>query len=287
MMNVFREMCRDEFESFNIYKYLSKAPFIPEKTREVLRRASRDEYSHYLFWRKISGECSSRFLSLKAFLYLVLLYLFGLTIVLKMLESKEKHASRSYGEIASTRLDITSEIQRIIDEENRHEEEFISSIREDRIKYIGSITLGISDALVELTGVYTGALGAFYSTISAGLMGLLTGIAASISMGIAAYNQARHEPGKSPVLSALYTMTAYIAVSILLAIPYFVIQSIYTAFITMIIVALLVIAYLNVYISILQGKPYAREFALSTILLLGVSLLLFYIGSLARGFLGL
>ena|GEM_PF-3678131 len=41
------------------------------------------------------------------------------------------------------------------------------SVSESRVKYFGSIALRISDALVELMGIYAGSLGAFASTLVA------------------------------------------------------------------------------------------------------------------------
>ncbi|MEM4717395.1 MAG: hypothetical protein QXE81_01375 [Desulfurococcaceae archaeon] len=286
-MDIFKKICRDEYESHNVYKLLSKGPFIPKRTRELLNKASRDEYNHYLLWRRISGECSSSLLKLKAVLYLIMLYVFGLTVVLKKIELMETNASKVYRELSNSKAHIARELERLVEEEERHEAEFISSINERRVMYIGSITLGVSDALIELTGVYTGALGVFNSTLSAGLMGLLTGIAASLSMGVASFNQAKQEASRNPFLSALYTMVSYLVVTFLLALPYLVIPSIYYAFIAMIFIALLIIAYLNVYIAILQEKSFKREFIVSSSLMLGISILLYYIGTTARSFLGL
>lgn len=286
-MDVFKKICRDEYESYNVYRFLSKGPFIPKRMRELLSLASRDEYDHYLFWRKISGECSSNLLRLKALFYLVMLYLFGLTIVLKIIESKETHALIVYKDLSISEVEFSKELERLIEEEDKHESEFASSIDERRVKYLSSITLGISDALVELTGVYTGALGMFNNTLSAGLMGLLTGIAASLSMGVASFNQARQEPGRDPILSATYTMGAYLVVAFLLALPYIVIQTAHYAFTVMIIVTLLIIGYLNVYVAVLQAKSFKREFLVSSFLMLGVSLLLYYLGRTARSLLGI
>lgn len=281
-MSVFKDMCRDEYESYHIYRVLSRAPFVGKGIKAVLVKASSDEYGHYLFWKSVSGDCGSSLVLLKAFIYLIMLYMFGLTIVLRIVESKETYAIKDYKALAETRKDFAEQLNKIILDEERHESEFMSSIDEKRIKYIGSITLGISDALIELTGVYTGALGVFNNTLSAGIMGILTGVAASLSMGAASYNQARQEGRVNPALSAVYTMAAYIVVTLLLALPYLLLPSIEQAFVAMFALCLGIIAYLSAYIAILQERRFIREFLESAGLMLSVSLFLYFLGSLIR-----
>jgi VIT1/CCC1 family predicted Fe2+/Mn2+ transporter len=61
------------------------------------------------------------------------------------------------------------------------------------VRYLGSITLGISDSLIELTGIYAGSLGVFSNNLVAGLTGLIAGLSASISMAIASYIRVRNQ----------------------------------------------------------------------------------------------
>ncbi|MEM0505669.1 MAG: ferritin family protein [Thermosphaera sp.] len=281
------EACVDEYESHLIYQALSRAPLIGGKTRSVLARASAEEHSHYLFWRSIVGECRSRLSGVKTLVYLVLLLAFGLTVVMKIIESKEKDASSLYRRISEERPDLRDMVAKMIEQEERHEEEFIQSIGENRVKYIGSITLGLSDALIELTGVYTGALGVLNDTLTAGLMGGLAGLTASISMGVASFNQARQEGRLNPLASALYTLVAYLAVTIALAAPYFILKDISMAFSTMLLVSIGITAYLSVYTAVLHGKSFAKEFALTLTLVLGIAFLLYFLGSLARSLFGI
>jgi VIT1/CCC1 family predicted Fe2+/Mn2+ transporter len=283
---IVREICRDEYFSHYLYKSLAKKLFISSSMRSALEKAAEDEYRHYLFWKGVAGECSSTLLKLKALFYTALFYLFGLTVLLKYLESKEKVATEVYRELTKKRPDIEDVIERIAIDEERHERAFLLGLDEGRVRYIGSITLGISDALVELTGIYTGSLGAFESTLSAGLAGFLAGIAASISMGIASYAQAKNEGRARPGLAALYTFLAYIAVALLLALPYFIISSLLAAFIVMLILAVTVVAYMAFYVAVLQNRSYLREFIEATLLIFGVSILLYTIGSVLGNVLG-
>lgn len=284
--DILHEVCRDEYKAYTLYKALARSVG-GKKYRYVLEKAAEDEWNHYVFWRNIVGECTTRLTKLKMFLYTVILYLFGLTVTLKVIESKEVDASETYRKLSEHRPDLRDSLNKIIEDEERHEADFASNIDEGRVKYLGSITLGISDALIELTGIYTGSLGAFENTISAGLTGFLAGVAASISMGIASYSQAKHDTYRNPRLSALYTSTAYILVVVLLALPYFLMNSMLFAFTTMISVAVAVVAYMTFYTAVLHNKNYMREFVETVSMILGVSFLLYILGSILSKLIGL
>ncbi|MCX8199332.1 MAG: rubrerythrin family protein [Sulfolobales archaeon] len=274
-----RKFCKDEYEAYGMYTFLAKNPLVTMKVKRALDKAALDEYRHYVFWRNIAGECSSTPSTIKGFLLSLLLPLFGVTVIIKFIESMEKSGLELYREISLVKPELKEEVEKIIKEEEEHEASFISGLDEGRVKYLGSIMLGISDALVELTGIYSGALGVFANTLSAGLTGLLAGISAAISMAIASYAQAKHEVGKAPKIAALYTGIAYLLVVLLLALPYFLANAITSAFAAMIVVALLVIAYMSFYSSVLFKKNYLREFIETSGLMLGVSTLLFMLGN--------
>jgi len=279
VMKIIRGACEDEYFSHHVYRYLAKSPFVSRKLKEIIEKAAEDELKHYIFWKNIVGECASKVSILKVLLSTVIFYLFGLTVTLKFIESKESNATQLYKSLVESKPELRDEINRIIEDEEKHEKEFALSVDEGRVKYIGSITLGISDALVELTGIYTGSLGAFENTLNAGLTGLLAGVAASISMGIASYAQTKHEGRLNPRLSAFYTFTAYLAVVIVLALPYFLISSLTIAFSVMLVLALVVVAYITFYASVLHNRNYFREFTETALLIFGVSILLYILGS--------
>ncbi|MEM2235358.1 MAG: rubrerythrin family protein [Desulfurococcaceae archaeon] len=274
-----REFCRDEYEAYNMYTLLAKNPLVSARIRSTIGKAALDEHRHYVFWRSIVGECSSTPSTIKRLLLSLLLPLFGVTVTIKFIESMEKNALESYEKISSMRPELKEEVEKIIKEEEEHEASFILGLDEGRVKYLGSIMLGISDAIIELTGIYSGALGVFVNTLSAGLTGLLAGVSAAISMTIASYAQAKHEVGKAPKTAALYTGIAYLLVVLLLALPYFLINVITSAFAAMIVAALLVIAYMSFYSSVLFKRSYLKEFIETSGLMLGVSILLFVLGN--------
>lgn len=68
------------------------------------------------------------------------------------MENTEEAIRNIYEELAG----FKKKFAWIIDEEKKHEKEVVGLINGDLLKYMGSIVLGSSDALVELTGTLAG-----------------------------------------------------------------------------------------------------------------------------------
>ncbi|MEM0360961.1 MAG: ferritin family protein [Sulfolobales archaeon] len=278
--DILKKMCRDEFEAYHIYKFLGNHLRAGEDVRNLFKRASEDEWGHYQILSEIVGKCESSVSKFKVLVFALISLVFGTTVTLKLVESLERKAKKSYSELVGARGELSKRILKLVNDEERHELDMISNLNESRVKYLSSIALGVSDALVELTGIYAGALGVLTSTSSTGLIGVLAGISAALSMSVASYTQAKQEVGKSPRLAALFTGLSYSLVVIALALPYFLTASKVIAFSLMLIIALTLIAYMSFYSSVLHGRKYLKEFAENSLLLLGVAFLLYFLGNL-------
>lgn len=278
LREVAAEICRDEYRAYTVYKSLSSSRMLPEKAREAFRRFSEEEYRHYLYWRGIAGECVSPVSKLSKALYILLLLLFGATVTLKVLERGERDSRARYAELRRAGLP-EKELGDIEREEEEHESLLINSIDEGRVRYLSSIALGVSDALIELTGIYMGSLGLFAAASSVGLVGLIAGISASISMGAASYSQAKHAGTAKPFISALYTMGAYLLVALSLALPYFALPSLAHSFALMMLIAIAIISYMSFYASVLHDRSFVRELAENLGLIIGVGVALYFLGS--------
>jgi VIT1/CCC1 family predicted Fe2+/Mn2+ transporter len=278
--NTQEHFCSEEYIAHKIYSTLARNPLLPRSYRDIFKKTSREEYEHYLFWKQHSKNCVVKNLWIKTLLYNVLALLFGVTFVLKLLERSESKAISEYSNIGESARIPLSDLKTIIEEELIHENTFMSSISESRVKYLGSIALGISDALVELTGIYAGSLGAFANPLVSGLTGLLAGLSASISMTIASYMQAKSSHLEKPQIAALFTGLAYVTVTLLLSLPYFLLTSLLGAFTSMILIAVAISIYMAIYTAVLGEKSFKREIIETTGLLLGVSALLYIIGRL-------
>ena len=68
------------------------------------------------------------------------------------MEKTEQNAAQEYRDLG---------YDDIAEEEDEHEKELLSLLEEDALNYLSSIILGLSDALVELTGALAGLTFAF------------------------------------------------------------------------------------------------------------------------------
>jgi len=79
---------------------------------------------------------------------------------MKMMENGEEGAKEAYSKLVSA----VPEAKEILQDEEEHEKHLVAMIDEERIGYIGSMVLGLNDALVELTGALAGLTLTFQNT---------------------------------------------------------------------------------------------------------------------------
>jgi VIT1/CCC1 family predicted Fe2+/Mn2+ transporter len=159
---------------------------------------------------------------------------------------------------------------------------------EERLRYAGSVVLGLNDALVELTGALAGLTLALQNEKLIALSGLITGIAASMSMAASEYLSTRSEDtGKHPVRAALYTGIAYIITVALLVLPYLLIGNYIVDLVIALTTAVIIIAVFNYYISVAKGESFRARFIEMAALSLSVAAFSFVIGYFIRKWLGI
>ncbi len=273
---------QDEIDGHEIYKGLAKIVRDPANSK-IIADLSGDELGHYRTWRRYSGQevKANRF---KVFAYLLLGRIFGYTFVIKMLEKDEDKASEGY-EPYKARF---PELEEIIRDEDEHEEQLIAMIDEERLKYSGSVVLGLNDALVELTGTLAGLTLAFQNTRLIALSGLITGIAAALSMAASEFlSTSSEETVKNPVKASIYTGLTYIVTVAVLILPYLLISNYYAALAVMLLLGVLIIALFNFYSSVVREESFLKNFGRMTAISLGVAALSFGIGFLVRSVFGI
>lgn len=276
---------KNEISEYFIYRKLA-AWTHDSRNREVLEKIAEDEHAHYEFWKKHTGKevTPSR---LKIWRYALIARALGLTFGIRLMESGEKRSKANYDRIIPSLPDV----QALKDDEGKHENELINLIDEERLTYIGSVVLGLNDALVELTGALAGLTLAFQNTRVIAAAGFITGIAASLSMAVSEYLSATSEEiddgGKNPFRSALYTGFAYILTVFVLIVPYFVFPSAYAALATTLLIALAIILFFSFYVAVAKGISFRKRFAQMAVLSFGVAAFSFGLGYLVRKVFGI
>ena len=271
-----------EITEYRIYRRLAEVEK-QEHNRGVLTRISDQEMQHYQLLKKYTGEDQTPDM-IRYWWFSTVVLLFGLTFSIKLLERTEDTAQAMYSELSRE----TPELASLIPEEDAHERELIALIDEEWLRYVGALVLGLNDALVELTGTLAGLSFALQQTRLIAIAGLITGIAASLSMAASEYLSTASESGQlNPLKAALYTGATYFVTVILLVVPYFTFESYILSFAITLIFAILVILTFTFYISVAKGLPFKRRFAEMAGLSMGVALISFILGALIRIFLGI
>ncbi len=270
----------NEITEYNVY--LSLASRSKGRNKEILERIAKDELRHYSILKKYTGrdvEPNAK----KILLHSLTAKIFGVTFTIKLMERGERIAQEGYHLI----MNDVPEAAVLLKEEEDHESELIDLIKEERVEYVGSMVLGLNDALVELTGALAGLSLALQNSKIVGMAGLIMGIAASLSMAASEYLSRRSEGIGSPLKGAFYTGLAYIiAVSILIA-PFFSISGIYSSLAAMFLAVVIIIAAFTFYVSVVKDQSYKKLFAEMIGISLGVSAASFIIGWAARILLGI
>ena len=251
--------------------------------RETLLRISQEEAHHAEVWQRYTDETMQPERG-KVARYALIARVFGFTFAVKLMERGEEKAQVSYDELAKE----APEALKIRDDEERHEQALLSMLDEERLSYVGSMVLGMNDAMVEMTGTLAGLTLAMQNTRLIALSGLITGIAATLSMASSEYLSAKSEGRPDALKSASYTGVAYLITVALLILPYLLFDADHYlwAMGTMIVIVLLILVVFNYYISVAQDLPFKKRFGQMAAISLGVAALSFVIGIIVKQFLG-
>jgi len=271
-----------EITEYHIYKRLAKRIKSSENAK-ILERIAEDEKRHYEGWKKYSNEEVQPRWFLVWF-YTTVSLLFGFTFGIKLMEQGEEAAQGNYAAVSKE----IPEAVKYQHEEDEHEERLINMLDEERLQYAGSVVLGLNDALVELTGALAGLTLALQNVKLIALSGLITGIAASLSMAASEYLSTRsEETDKHPIRAAIYTGIAYIVTVALLVLPYLLFENYILDLVIVLVTAVLIIAVFNYYISVAKGESFKARFLEMAGLSLGVATFSFVIGYFIRQWLGI
>lgn len=273
---------RSEITEHFIYDKLSLS-IRDAHNKRILKHISSDELKHYDFWKEHTQKDVGPD-RLKIWIYFLISRLFGITFGLKLMERGEEEAQATYEELSK----FVPAAKSMVLDEHEHERELIDLIDEERLRYIGAIVRGLNEALVELTGALSGLTFVLHNTRLIATAGLITGIAASLSVAGSEYIAAKHEEGvQDPFKASVYTGLAGLLTVLFLVFPYLLLTSLYLSLSFMIFNAIIAIAIFTYYVSVAKDIPFRIRFIEMALISLGIAALTFGIGFLIRTFLGI
>jgi VIT1/CCC1 family predicted Fe2+/Mn2+ transporter len=271
---------RNEITEHHIYTKL--AGTVGPENSQVLEQIADDELRHYREWSKYTQKevAPDR---LKVWMYYWISRVLGFTFGIKLMERGEEKAESNYKRLRQR----IEEAEAILQDEDKHEAALIGLLDEERLRYVGSIVLGLNDALVELTGALAGLTLALQDTRLIALSGTITGIAAALSMAASEYLSTKsEETTREPLKASTYTGVAYIATVLILILPYLFLDNFYICLAWALTAAVLIIAMFNYYISVVKDEPFKKRFLEMAGVSLGVASLSFLVGYVVRTALG-
>ena len=281
-LSIIKKMQQSELTESVIYEKI--AAFAGgEENRATLLRLAAEEKGHYEIWKRYTG------IEMKPEMGKVLKYTFlartlGFTFAVKLMEKGEGNAQEEYALLA----DEVAESIVIRKQEEEHEGALLEMLDEERLQYVGSMVLGLNDALVELTGSLAGFVFALQNNRLIALSGLIVGISATFSMASSEFLAARSEGRSDALKSCSYTGIAYLLTVVALIAPYLLLPagSYIPALICMLAVVILIIGGFTYYTSVAQDQPFKSRFLEMAVISISVAVVSFIVGILAKQFLG-
>lgn len=281
-LQIIKKMQKNELNESIIYERIARFAK-GDSNKETLMRLSREEKAHYEIWRSYT-DIEMKPSKWKIFKYTLLARVLGFTFAVKLMENGEENAQNEYTLLANE----VEESTKIKEDEEKHEAALLEMLDEERLNYVGSMVLGMNDALVELTGSLAGFTFAMQNTRLIALSGLIMGISATFSMASSEFLAAKSEGRNDAFKSCCYTGIAYLITVALLILPYLILsnEQYMTALFSMIAIVILIIAGFTYYTSVAQGEKFKPKFLEMTAISVSVAVISFFVGVLAKRFLG-
>ena len=281
-LGIIRKMQQNELTESVIYREIAKFAKGEENKKTLLRLAG-EERAHYEIWKKYTG-LELKVEKAKVFKFKWLARILGFTFAVKLMEKGEEGAQKEYAFLR----DEVEESVHIREQEEEHESALLKMLDEESLQYVGSMVLGMNDALVELTGSLAGFTFAMQNTRLIALSGLIMGISATFSMASSEFLAARSEGRSDALKSCTYTGIAYLVTVVLLILPYLLLpnESFLLALACMLVIVIMIIAGFTYYTSVAQDEPFGSRFKEMTLISVSVAVMSFVVGILAKKFLG-
>lgn len=272
---------KNEITEYYVYMGLARLSKNPGNAK-ILQEIGEAERRHANWWQERTGV-QMHASQWKVFKTILQARILGLAFVLKRMEKNEGTASKNYLKLAEHFPELT----KLSEEEAEHEKSLLNMLDEERLQYVGSIVLGLNDALVELTGALAGFTLALADNKLITLAGLVTGISASFSMAASDFLASRAEGDPKAGKSALYTGFAYLITVFLMILPYLLLDNAYISLaITLAIVVIIIFAF-NYYLSVAKDLNFKHRFFEMSAISLGVAAFSFGISYLLKQLLGI
>ena len=272
------KMQQNELTESVIYERIAKFAK-GEENKATLRRLAQEEYAHYQIWKGYTGK-EMKPQKGKVAIYSLIARVLGFTFAVKRMERGEGNAQEEYTLLEQE----VAESVHIRQQEEEHEQALLAMLDEESLHYVGSMVLGLSDALVELTGSLAGFTFALQNNRLVALSGLIVGISATFSMASSEFLSAKSEGRTDALKSCAYTGVAYLVTVAALILPYLLLPQHLgmVALACMLAIVVVIIAAFTYYTSVALDQKFGSRFLEMAAISIGVAVISFLVGTLAE-----
>ncbi len=267
-----------------------------EKDKQTLLEIAKQEQIHYDLFKNLTKQ-DVRPNMFSVYWYILMGRIFGYTFAVKLMEihllsHEEAKKSRKQLMMEAGTQELFRRhpgFEKLFAEEVQHELDMIQMIDEEKLNYVGSMVLGLNDALVEFSGSLAGWSFAMQSNRMITLAGLITGISATLSMASSEYLSAKNEGRTDALKSSGYTGIAYLFTVVALLLPFILLpdHQFLPALLIMLAIVVLIIAGFNYYISVARNEKFSTKFREMILVSLSVAGISFLIGLIVKKVLGI
>lgn len=275
---LFKKLIVFEILTIKLYRYSAKKALKKKNTilSEKLNEMANQDVNHLEILNNEIDKKINKICPFRLFWHLFLNFLFGITFSLRVLEKIEIKLVDKYKD----NLETYPVLKHIFYEDEIHKKNLEEFLEVERIEYVSMVVLGLNDALVEMSGAIAGFTLSLGNNTRVFLIGIITGIAASLSMGASSFLTSRQLKGFNPFIAAFLTFISYFVTVIFLTIPYLIFSSTFVALGLMIFFGLLIIVIFNYYLSVTKNQSFFKNFVIMAGIAIVVTFITFGIGAL-------
>ncbi len=272
---------KNEITEYHVYMKLSKL-IKDKKNKKVFETIAHEEKKHHDIRQKYTN-IDVKPNMFRVHIFILITRCLWLSFGIKLMERVEAYAQEAYKML----YDYIPEAVKIQHDEEIHEKKLIDMVDDKSLSYIWSIVLGLNDALVELTWVLAWLTLWLQDPKLIAIVGLITGISASLSMWASEYLSTKAEWWENAFTSSVYTWWAYIITVALLILPFLLIPNPFIAMPITMIIAIIIIAVFNWYMSVVKEYNFRKRFWEMVGISMWVAVISFGIWLLVRHMFGL
>lgn len=153
-----------------------------------------------------------------------------------------------------------NDLEKMLEDKHIHESKLVLQVKDDKVKYVASIVLGLVDALIELTVVLAGLSSSIANTLFIVYSGVVVGATASLSMAASNYLAIESEKKTDHELNskkaAAYTGIAYMITVLLLVLPSFLLQERFLSLALALATSIVIVVAFSFYNSVLLSDSF-------------------------------